>query len=86
MILLFYLFTNSKADSEFYNVTLEVRMWSSILLQGVPYKYCVYTPKTRSIKDAQYERIKNTSKDFPDEFTNRYLRIYNDRSELNNDY
>lgn len=45
------------------------------MADGVPYKYCVYTPKTKSVKDSQYEHIFNNFRDFPDEYTNRYLKL-----------
>ena len=59
-------------------------MWSSIVLKGVPYKYCVYTPRTRSAKEKniQYEHIRNNYKDYPDEFTNRYLKPSQQKGEL----
>lgn len=57
-------------------------MWSSIVTKGVPYKYCVYTPKTRSTKDAQYEHIENGYRDYPDEFTNRYLKLPKQKCKL----
>lgn len=65
-------------------MTLEVRMRSSIVLKGVPYKYCVYTPRTRSAKEKniQYEHIRNSYRDYTDEFTNRYLKLSQQKSEL----
>ena len=65
-------------------MTLEVRVRSFIVMKGVPYKYCVYTPRTRSAKEKnlQYEHIRNNCKDYPDEFTNRYLKPSWQKSEL----
>ena len=58
-------------------------MWQSIASGGVPYKYCVYTPKTKSSKYSQYEHIRNSYKNFDDKFTNRYLKILSsEKSEL----
>lgn len=52
-------------------------MKSFIPLNGVPYKYCVYTPKTTvdAPKDAQYEYLYSTYHDIPATHANRYLRL-----------
>lgn len=51
-------------------------MRSKIVSDGVPYKYCVYTPKTRLVKDAQYEHIVAADiRGFSNEYNNRYLKL-----------
>ena len=50
-------------------------MRSQIASDGVPYKYCVNTPKTRFVKDAKYEHIVADIRGFSNEYNNRYLRL-----------
>lgn len=78
----FLFFFSSSPTDEIVKFKLEVKMKSSVLWSGVPYKYCVYTPKTvRGPKDAQYEYIYNTS----GAIANRYLTTRG-RSKFINDY
>ena len=60
-------------------VTLKVKMKSKIVSDGVPYKYCVYTPKTRPVKDAQYEHIVADYRSYPNEYNNRFIKVANSK-------
>ncbi|XP_019853235.1 PREDICTED: E3 ubiquitin-protein ligase RNF213-like [Amphimedon queenslandica] len=56
-------------------VTLKVKIGSNIVSDGVPYKYCVYSPKTKSVKDAQYEHIVADYGSYPNEYNNRFIKV-----------
>uniref|UniRef100_A0A1X7TWB5 RZ-type domain-containing protein n=1 Tax=Amphimedon queenslandica TaxID=400682 RepID=A0A1X7TWB5_AMPQE len=73
----------SSSTDEIVKFRLEVKMKSLVLSSGgVPYKYCVYTPKTlHGSKDAQYEYIYN----IPGAIANRYLTT-RERNKPNHQY
>lgn len=63
-------FINYDRNDESVEIILQLELHQHIIHEGVPYKYCVYTPKTiYSVdKDAQYECISP-------EFANRVLKV-----------
>lgn len=76
-ILLFYWYDRCKRDDSVLMLNFALQINTASFHGVVPYKYCVYTPKTRitESEDAQYEYLYSPYQDIPAEFANRVLKI-----------